>query len=287
MKNKITAVLIFLCFFYGFSVEAQRKVEDFNSDWKFFQPRNDTYSLDFPNGKDLKLGRIDLWEEVKLPHTFNQEDMQVDRNFYTGSVVYQKTITPSETDKDRRTFLKFEGVGSVAKVYVNDVFIGEHKGAYSQFAFEITHSLKYGEENTISVVANNQAREDVIPVNQFLFPIYGGIYRPVSLITTDKTQFTVTDYASPGIFISQKNVSEDKADIEVKAKLNTLEKHLQDVTLLTTIYDDSGKEIASQEDQVSISPQGTTYLNQNIKVDKPRLWDGVNDPYLYRLSSRI
>src|SRR5699024_5249375 len=98
---------------------------------------------------------------------------------------------------------------------------------------------------------------------------------------------TVTDYASPGIFISQKNVSEDKADIEVKAKLNTLEKHLQDVTLLTTIYDDSGKEIASQEDQVSISPQGTTYLNQNIKVDKPRLWDGVNDPYLYRLSSRI
>ena len=32
-------------------------------------------------------------------------------------------------------------------------------------------------------------------------------YRPVSMITTNKTNFVVTDYAAPGIFISQKNVS--------------------------------------------------------------------------------
>ena len=129
--------------------------------------------------------------------------------------------------KNKRTFLKFEGVGSVAKLYINNKFIGEHKGGYSQFAYEITNSVNYGKENVLTVIANNQARKDVIPVNQFLFPIYGGIYRPVSMITTNKTNFVVTDYAAPGIFISQKNVSAKSADIEIKAKLETTEKRFR------------------------------------------------------------
>ena len=43
------------------------------------------------------------------------------------------------------------------------------------------------------------------------------------MITTNKTNFVVTDYAAPGIFISQKNVSAKSADIEIKAKLETTE----------------------------------------------------------------
>ncbi|QCX54011.1 glycoside hydrolase family 2 protein [Elizabethkingia sp. JS20170427COW] len=287
MLNKIQKAAVLALLFSGGIAYAQRVVSDFNQDWRFFKPLNSTYTLDFPNGQDLKLGMVDLWENVNLPHTFNKEDMQKDRNFFTGDVVYQKSFTPDARHKDKRIFLRFEGVGSVAKIYINNKYIGEHKGAYSQFAFEITNSLIPDKENVISVVANNQARKDVIPVNQFLFPIYGGIYRPVSLITTDKTQFTVTDNASPGILISQKNVSAKSADIEIKARLNTTETTIQNAVLETSILDKSGKVVASKKENVKVSPQGTTYIIQNLAIKNPHLWDGIRDPYLYKVVSQL
>lgn len=266
-------------------VFGQRTMQDFNQDWQFFKPLNKTYVLDFPNGEDLKMSSIDLWETVNLPHTYNATDMQKDRNFFTGTVVYQKRFTPNELDK--RLFIKFEAAASVAKLYVNQKYIGEHKGGYSEFVYEITNSVDYGKENVIDVVVNNEARKDVIPVNQFLFPIYGGIYRPVSLITTDKTQFTVTDQASPGIAITPKNISAKGADIEVKAKLNTTEHSPQNVVLETSIVDKDGKTVAQQKENVIISPQGTTYITQNIPLRKPHLWQGIYDPYLYKVTSEI
>ena len=59
--------------------------------------------------------------------------------------------------------------------------------------------MKLGAENEIIVKADNTARPDVIPVNHSLFGVYGGIYRPVWLITTEQNNITVTDCASPGV----------------------------------------------------------------------------------------
>ena len=46
-----------------------------------------------------------------------------------------------------------------------------------------------------------------------------GIYRPVELIVTEPVNIAVTDYASPGIYISQKNVNRKSADVNIKIKL--------------------------------------------------------------------
>jgi hypothetical protein len=78
---------------------------------------------------------------------------------------------------------------------------------------EIGTALKLGAENEIIVKADNKARPDVIPVNQNLFGVYGGIYRPVWLIVTEQNNITVTDCASPGVYITQKDVSKKSADI--------------------------------------------------------------------------
>ncbi len=48
-----------------------------------------------------------------------------------------------------------------------------------------------------------------------------------------------------------------------------------------------GKTIATVKEPVKISPQGTTYITQNINLKNPHLWDGVRDPYLYTVSSKI
>ena len=53
--------------------------------------------------------------------------------------------------------------------------------------------IKWGKENEIVVKADNTARPDVIPVNHNLFGVYGGIYRPVGLVTTEPCAIAVND----------------------------------------------------------------------------------------------
>lgn len=272
---------------------AQSRMEkSFNEGWKFYKANNSTFFTDFENGQKYfenqgQWTKLEVWEDITLPHTYNKDDMQKDRNFFEGNAVYQKTFRPAETDKERRTFLKFEGVGAVAQLFVNGNYIGEHKGGYSMFVFEISNSIEYGKENSITVIADNKSRKDIIPINHFLFPVYGGIYRPVHLITTNKTNFVVTDQAAPGIFIRQKNVSSKSADIQVEAKLETKEKTIQEVELSIEIKDDQGKTVETQKYPVKISPQGVTYVNETIKMKSPHLWDGIRDPYLYSLTAKI
>ena len=135
-------------------------------------------------------------------------DMQVQSgSFYEGAGYYRKTQFFPHDLEGKRVFLRFEGVGACAEVYVNGKLAGTHKGGYSAFACEIGTALKLGAENEIIVKADNKARPDVIPVNQNLFGVYGGIYRPVWLIVTEQNNITVTDCASPGVYITQKDVS--------------------------------------------------------------------------------
>jgi len=272
---------------------AQSRVEkSFNDGWKFYKANNSTFFTDFENGQKYfesqgQWTKLEVWEDVTLPHTFNKDDMQKDRNFFEGKAVYQKSFMTSPEDKERRTFIKFEGVGAVAQIFINGNYIGEHKGGYSMFVFEITNSVDYEKENTITVVTDNKARKDVIPINQFLFPVYGGIYRPVHIINTNKTNFVVADQAAPGIFIKQKNVSGKEAEIHVEAKLETTEKRIQDVDLLIEIKDKDGKVVESTKKPVKINPQGVTYVHEQLKLKSPHLWNGIYDPYLYSLTAKI
>jgi beta-galactosidase len=246
------------------------------------QPFNDGWL--FKKAEDLPKTLDEDWQPVKIPHTWNAEDMQVKKNtFYEGEAYYRKTYTPDPSLGDKRVFLRFEGVAAVAEVYINGVFAGNHKGGYSAFVIEMTKLLRYGQENEILVKADNNSRPDVIPVNHTLFGVYGGIYRPVELIVTEKLNITVTDYASPGIYISQKNVSDKSAEISVKIKLENKNHNTKNVRLLTTIYEMDGKVKSKQEMPVTVLPQGRQFFVQEFAFKNLRLWQGLEDPYLYKV----
>lgn len=240
----------------------------FNEQWQFSKPGAE-------------------WLTTTIPHTWNQEDMQTTKNFYQGIAQYKKEFTPDTAWRNKRVFLRFEGVGSVADLYVNDKFIGQHKGGYSAFAFDIAPVLQFGQVNTLLVKANNEAREDVIPINHRLFGVYGGIYRPVQLIVTEKLHIAVTDNASSGIFIRQQNVSAASAAIEVTTKLENKLGKPQEAVLETSVYDAKGKIVKTIVTPVPVKPQGLQHFNQSFSINKPHLWQGLDDPYLYRLTVRL
>jgi len=274
--------LVSVCVYLSlFPVYAQggRSVIPFNQGWQFKKGAHDY-------AKDVDFVAAE-WEEITLPHTYNRRDMQLDKNFYTGDAFYKKTFSVKEEWENKRIFLRFEGVGSVARVYVNGKFLTEHKGAFSAFVFEITNSVDFGKANTVLVKTNNDARPDIIPINHFLFPIYGGIYRPVSLIVTNRVNITTTDYASPGIYITQKEVSAKKAEVMIKVKLENREKLPKALTLRSVVKDATGKQVGLIQKEVTVSPQGITLAKQSLLLQKPHLWNGIKDPYLYSLTTSL
>lgn len=282
LKRNITLLLLgILITSFGFS-QTVRKVESFNEGWQFKKGPFSENELVFMQSWDKK------WEDVKIPHTYNAKDMQVDHGkFYEGDAYYKKTFLVDSKLKDKRLFLKFEGVGQVADLYINGVLVGNHKGGYSAFSFEITKAVKFGEENEFLLKVNNEARKDVIPVNHNLFGVYGGIHRPVWLITTNQVNIDVTDYASKGVYISQELIDNKKANVSVKVKLSSNLKDIQELQLENKIYNQEGKLVANRREQISLSPQGVQTFTTSVTLNKPRLWQGRKDPYLYKVVTSL
>ncbi|WP_294479706.1 glycoside hydrolase family 2 protein [uncultured Bacteroides sp.] len=280
MKTKLKILIVWmLCLT---SAALARNVQSFNSGWQFIKG---PFATDMVSVNNRWNGG---WKEVELPHTYNASDMQViERNYYEGEAYYRKEYFFPKELKGKRLFLKFEGVGSCADVYVNDRLVGTHKGAYGAFVCEIGTILKPDAKNMIVVKVDNASRPDVIPVNHNLFGVYGGIYRPVWLIVTEQSNISVSDYAAPGVYITQKNVTKKSADVRVKVKLDNATLHPVPLSLENTIYTQEGKKVAIDKQDIRLSPQGTKTYLADFTIKNPHLWQGREDPYLYKVVSRL
>ena len=281
-KHIYTYLLLIACLCNYSSLLHARETISFNQGWLFKKGPFSSEPAKVVSQWNSK------WEEVEIPHTWNAKDMQVKVNsFYEGTGYYKKNYYADKSLQGKRVFLRFEGVGTCTEVYVNGKLVGTHKSAYSAFATEIGTALKYGEDNEILVKTDNTARPDVIPVNHSLFGVYGGMYRPVWLIVTEQSSITVMDCASPGVYITQKNVSHQSADITVKVKLDNGSLKPESLVLQNTIYTQEGKKVASDDQAIELTPQGTQSYCTTFKLKKPHLWQGRKDPYLYKVVSRL
>lgn len=280
--NRIRIALFLIGLLMMSGAGEAREVTSFCDGWEF---KKGPFSADMI--KSVRKWNAD-WEAVDIPHTWNADDMQRKASaFYAGEAYYRKRFTPDSCLTDKRVYLRFEGVGSCAEVYVNGYLVGSHKGAYSAFVCEIGRQLKYGEENEIIVKADNAARPDVIPVNHVLFGVYGGIYRPVWLVVTEPCAIVVNDCASPGVYITQKDVSAKSAEVAVKVKMDNAAKVPADIRLDNSVYDMEGRLIKTHSQTFILTPQGVQSCVSKFRIGNPHLWQGRDDPYLYRVVTSL
>lgn len=282
LRNFSLASILLACLLGSICKTEAREVTPFNNGWEFKKGP-------FPTDAMQTAARWNAdWEQVNVPHTWNADDMQKKtNNFYAGVAYYRKHYVFPESLEGKRLFLRFEGVGACAEVYVNGYLVGTHKGAYSAFVCEIGSQVRLGEENEIVVKADNAARPDVIPVNHALFGVYGGIYRPVWLIVTEPCNIVVNDCASPGVYITQKNVSKQSADVSVRVKLDNATLAPAALELENAIYTREGKLVKVHRQSFELTPQGVQNYVSDFKISHPHLWQGREDPYLYKVVSRL
>lgn len=160
---------------------------------------------------------------VRLPHSWNVLDGQDGGgDYYRGKGWYRRVFS-FEPAADKRYFVEFLGVNSVADVYLNGTHLGQHRGGYTCFRFELTGALVRG-ENTLLVCADNSPFPDVIPLEAD-FTFFGGIYREVYFLETGPTFFSLSDFGSDGVRLSYPNTPEvtSAAALCVEARVETAE----------------------------------------------------------------
>jgi len=234
------------------------------------------------------------WSQITLPHTWNDKDTVKGGNYYRGPGWYRIKLTIPETapalsgveGKDKRIFIHFEAASSVADVYFNGVHLGQHRGGFTAFCYELTPHVLKNSPNVLAVRVDNSFFEDVPPLGGD-FNINGGIYRPVWLIIKNQVCITPLDYASPGIYLKQTEVTKEEAIIDVTAKVsNGLDKPVVIESRVKIIGHNS--ETASYlAGRAEISAGQTASVNNQLGISCPRLWNGRKDPYLYNVQIEL
>jgi beta-glucuronidase len=126
---------------------------------------------------------------LNVPGDWNTQ--REDLMFYEGPVWYRREFVYHKP-AGRRVFLYFGAVERQAKVYLNGEKLGEHEGGFTPFNFEVTSTLKDG-ENDLIVEVSNVRRADAVPALKFDWWNYGGITRDVMLIEEPAT--FIQDYS--------------------------------------------------------------------------------------------
>lgn len=247
------------------------------------------------------------WEKVSVPHTWNKvgnygttRDAASDNR--QGIGWYRLTYDAPPAAKGRRQYLDFAAVGKIARVWVNGQFVGEHRGAYGRFRFEVTPQWKPGQANLIAVRADNSKPEAGKPTGETLplagdFFVYGGLYRHVQLITANAAGIDLLDYGSPGVFVRtasivRKSGLPDEAVLDVTARLREpLRSGRTKVSV--TIRDAAGAVVADRApipakyDAAVLTGDAIGTANGKIALTSPRYWDGTKDPYLYTATAEV
>jgi len=225
------------------------------------------------------------WPEISLPHCWGWDEAQVSKDYYRGPGWYRRGLD-LRREQGKRYFLRFEAAGSVADVFFNGHKLGQHRGAFSAFCYEITDTLGPDGKSVLAVRVSNAPEPDIAPLAGD-FCMLGGLYRPVHLLVTDEVCFTPVDHASPGVTWLQSAVSDEEALIDVTAHVSNGGKVPARRTLTVKLCDAEGRVVAREAREIHVEPGITPPYRLQLKVKKPRLWRGRDDPYLYKAVAEL
>lgn len=229
------------------------------------------------------------WKVIELPHTWNATDASDGGGdgknvFFRGPAWYGLRFPSPEPFGGRRAFLRFGAASMVADVYLNGVHLGQHRGAFGAFCFEVTSQLKLGGTNELRVRVDNSWFPDIAPLAGD-FPMFGGLYRPVQLLVTPTVCISPIDYASSGVAISQKSVTKERAQVNVTASV-LRSKGSGSATIVVSVVDAAGNQVLRDTNPVAWNgDSGSGAATVALEIRRPRLWNGLKDPNRYSVET--
>lgn len=243
------------------STAMARETYPINEGWQFF----------FKSENDSEHARI-----ISLPHSWNNNPLAGKDFEETTGIYLNELYIPSEWSQ-KRLFLHFHGAQSVANLFVNGYHMGEHRGGGTAFTFEITDHVRLGTTNLIQVVVSNNYRTDVLPVSTDI-NLYGGLYREVELLVTDRTAISPLYYGSEGVLVYPTEVSQEAVKGEVEVHLLTEAE--TDAMLRLDILNEQQKVVYTRSQRIRGNEAKS--LRIPFGFEQPKLWS-PEEPNRYRV----
>lgn len=270
------------------SSAAARIVTSLNeSGWTFVRQ-------DFPSQEPIAAAFDDsAWLSVTIPHDWNggidgmHADVFEGPDMYLGPAWYRARISV-DPEPGKRHRLKFEGVASLADVWLNGTHLGQHRGGYTAFDFDVTDALRADGENVLVVRASNENDPEIAPwmAEPFgRFPSssdyapYGGIHRDVSLVSTGAVAIESHFHETP-------SVTAELGQLTFRTTVVNAAAETADVTLLTEVLDAERNVVLSTESTAAVNASGRRVFEGAASVEAPRLWS-PEAPHLYTVRSTV
>ncbi|TWU28673.1 glycoside hydrolase family 2 TIM barrel-domain containing protein [Bythopirellula polymerisocia] len=284
-------IAVFMLLFSSITFGGDGRTIEFsiNDSWIFYKDSGD---------KPIALREIGDREVeiVNLPHTWNAEDAihgatSKEEGYYRGPAWYLRKITVPAHYQDKELYVFFEGANQETDVFVNGQFAGGHVGGYTRFVVPISKfvqfdSSKQSADFELAVRVDNVHNLDIPPLSAD-FTFYGGIYRDVFLVATEKVHFNIEDHASNGIYIRTPSVSAEQVEMDVDVQLINCGTTDRNVKLETIIYDPYSKPVVTNASDITLAAgQKLTAKPKVDPIHNPSLWS-PDSPNLYRLVCRL
>ena len=259
------------------TVCGQRVTQTINDGWKFSLFEGDAFDADFD---------VSGWTDVSIPHTWNAKDAEDEiPGYFRGKGWYRKAVIVEELIAGQRVYLCFEGANQETNVFVNGKLVGNHKGGYSAFTFDVTDYVHTG-CNLVAVSVDNSYNPDIAPLSAD-FTFFGGLYRDVYLVYTSPVQLSTTHYASSGVYLKTVGITDAQAEVCAKTFLSNALKSNQALILETEILDADGNRVALSAKKVNVKAgEKNVAFEALMTIAQPKRWD-VDSPYLYKVYSRL
>jgi hypothetical protein len=229
------------------------------------------------------------WVRVDVPHNWDDYGglTRVVHGNRHGTAWYRRNFTVPASEKNRRIYLYFEGVGSYATVWVNGRLAGSHAGGRTTFTLDVTDLVHVGGENLLAVRAAHPAGITDLPwVCGGCSTIRGfsegsqpmGIFRPVSLVTTE--QVRVEPFGVDVWNDADATAASTKIHFTVELNNHGARRSL---AVDTYVFDASGTQVGVLKKNAEC-PEGASVARGAINLTNLNLWS-LESPYLYRLET--
>jgi beta-galactosidase len=252
-----------------------RLVLPINRNWRFHD--------DVPEGFQAPRFDDSSFERVAIPHTNKRLPWHgFDEKSYEFVSAYRRKFKLPSEAKGKHVFVDFEGAMTASTVWVNGQKLGEYKGGYTPFSFELTPHLNWNGDNVLAVALDSTERPDIPPFGYEIdYLTFGGIYREVSLRI-------VPGSFIENIFAKPKNVLTAQPSLDVDCFIQQLESSPEPLSLEVELRDGQSTLAKNTQRVVPSNPAAepvahTVHL-ENLGTIK--LWD-LAAPSLYTVHVRL
>jgi hypothetical protein len=210
------------------------------------------------------------WKKIQVPGEPAMQGFAVTNDkefFYRTSIAIPKDAT------GKNVVIRFNGVYSYARVFVNGHFVREHFGGFTAWEADISEFAKAGTTATIHVGVTDRA-DDISYASGYAHHPIGGILREVQLLVLPKQYIN-------RLYVNTKLYDDFKKSL---LELNIAASIPGNSNIKWQLYDAKGKPVFMQPKTILLDGNGTG--NFSVEVNNPILWN-QEQPYLYTLKAEL